>query len=104
MILCAYKPAVVRQLHYLNQMCGRVLTHTLHASLLKTCAIIVIKLKTVAVTLPDVSRAIGSLYLRALTQMAVISPQTHRAAHIVYALLLLHEVNYIVGRIGSHFG
>ncbi len=104
MILCADKPTVVGQFDNLNQTGVGILAHTLHAGLLKTGAVIVVKLEAVTVTLPDLRSAIGGCHSRAFAQHTVISPETHGAAHIVDALLLFHQVDDIVGGVGVHLG
>ena len=71
---------------------------------LKLLAVLVVELKAVAVALLDVGLAIGLGNLGARLDAAGIGAQAHRAAQVGDRLLVLHQVDDVVGRLGVHLG
>ncbi len=104
MILCADKPAERGNLDNLHKTGVRVLAHAFHAGLFETCPIVVVELKAVAVTLLNLGGSVGLCGTRTRGKPACIGAEPHGASHVVYALLLLHEVDDIVRGIVVHLG
>ncbi len=104
MVLCAYIPLLAGHLHNLDQMGIGVLAHTLHASGFKLLAVVVVELEAMAMPLLDVELAIGLGHLGSRLQVAGIGAQAHGAAHVGHALLLFHQVDHVVGRVGVELG
>lgn len=59
MILSADEPAVVRKFDNLHKMGRGILSDTLHTGSLEACAVIVVELEAVAVTLAHFSSSVG---------------------------------------------
>ena len=97
-------PAMAGEFNDLGQAALGVHTGDGHASVLKTLAILVVELEAVTVTLFDVGLSIGFCNLRARFDGAGIRAKSHRAAHVGDGLLVLHEVDDVVGRLGVNLG
>lgn len=57
-----------------------------------------------AVTLSDVGGAVGCRGVRSGLEAAVVGSEPHGAAHVADMLLLLHDVDDVVGGFGVHLG
>ena len=87
-------PALVRYLYYLDEVCGGVDTHALHTRLFVFVKVGVIELIAVAVSfLNQRHLAIGLVSTAVFCQFALVGTQSHGAAHLGDALLLLHDVD-----------
>ena len=104
MVLRADVPALALQLDHLGQAALGVDTGNNHASVLKLLAVLVVELKAVAMALLDVGHAIGFGDLGARLDGAGIGAQSHRAAQVGHRLLVLHQVDDVVRRLGVHLG
>ena len=104
MILRAHIPLERWDFHHFHQMGFRVFAHTHHAGCLKLSAEFFVKFVAMAMTLRDIGTSVCFSNFRATLQMAGITAQTHCATHIGDTLLLLHQVNHIIGCVGVHLG
>ena len=103
-VLGAEKPAFAGDLDHLHQPRVGVFSHAGHSGLLESLAVVVVELEAVAVTLADEGLAVGLGGQRAGTELTLVCPQAHRSSHVGDALLLLHEVDDVVGGRGVHLG
>ena len=104
MVLRTDVPALVRQLDDLGQAALGVHASNGHARSLKALAVLVVELEAVAMTLLDVDLAIGLGNFRARLDTTGIGTQAHRATQVGHRLLVLHEVDDVIGRLGVHLG
>ena len=103
-VLRADVPAVVGQLEDLGQATLGVHAGNSHARRLELLAILVVELEAVAVTLLNVGHAIGLCNFCARFDAAGIGAQSHRAAQVGDGLLILHQVDDVVGGLLVHLG
>ena len=94
-VLHANIPRMLCYLNGLYQLGVGVDAHALHAGRLELLLISVVELVAVVVALLDAVGAIDLLELAALDECAVEVTHTHRVAEV--SLLLLHDVNNVVG-------
>ena len=92
------EPAQARNLHDLDQVALPVPPDTTHPGRLIGCLVGIVELVAVAVPLLDRVPAVHRADPAAPGQFAAIGPQTHRAAQFRDLLLVLHQVDDIVGR------
>ncbi len=104
MVLDADEPFQRRDLDRLDKARLRVLARAHHAGGLELALVLVVELEAVAVALLDVLLAVGLEDFRAGLQVAIIGAEAHGAAHVGDVLLLFHEVDHLVGRVGFHLG
>ena len=104
MVLGADVPGVTRQLDDLGQAALGVNTSNFHASCLKTLTVLVVELKAVTVALLDVEHTIGFGDLGVGLDAAGIGAQAHRAAQVGDRLLVLHQVDDVMGGGSVHLG
>ena len=102
MELNADNPFLTGLLNYLYQTGIGVYSRTDHASGLKLSFKLVVELIAVAMTLFDMLHPIRIEGFRSLLKFAVECAQTHCAAHVDDSFLLLHDVDYIIGRFKIH--
>ena len=96
-------PALLRNLHDLHQVGGRINTHALHTLGLVLLLIFVVELIAVTVALANQCLvAIGLVDLAALHQLTLIGTQTHGTAHLRNRFLLFHDVDDVVRRLVVH--
>ena len=99
-ILHADEPRVVRQLDNLHQIALRVHAADAHAALDEQIAIGVVELVAVAMALEDILLTVGGEGDGIAAQAAGIFAQPHRAALLVDMLLVGHQVDHRVRRVG----
>ena len=103
-ILRTDKPTVVGQLHDLDKAGGRVFAHTPHAGGLETLAVFIVEFKTMTMTLLHIGASVSLGGSRTGLQTTVVGSESHCATLVDNRLLILHEVDYIVGGGGIHLG
>ena len=103
-ILCANIPFAAWHLNHFNKMSFGVLAHAAHTRFFELIAELVVELKAVAVTLLNHIFAVSLSNCRATGKTASIGTQTHCTTKVRDAFLLLHEVDYVIRRLGVHLG
>ena len=104
MSLRSHKPRMILDLDHLDQAVIRQGTGDDQSLLREFLTVFVVELITMAMTLLDLSLAVSSQRMRALTQFARIGTEAHRAALVLDTLLGLHEVDDRMLRLLIEFG
>ena len=104
MVLRADVPAVAREFNDLGQATLGVHSRDGHARVLKALAVLVVELEAVTVPLLDVGLSISLSNFCARLHAAGIGTQAHRTAQVGHRLLVLHQVDNVVGSLLVHLG
>ena len=101
--LRSQEPRVVFELDHFHNVLVRRNAANVHAVRFELVAIVVVDFVTVAVTFVNELLTVSLIRFGILRQNAGVLPQTHGAAEVCDVVLVGHQVNHRVFRVGVNF-